>query len=92
MAGQTLRWPDGDRVPEPIRAGLMGPGAPFELAQRRGAGHQDGRLRQPPRDLRELLASAAERFGDQPYLIVPRPVLHVPLGARPGRLGRRGAA
>ncbi len=71
MGGQTLRWPDGDRVPEPIRVGLMGPGAPFELTRDEVLGAKMDVFATRARDLRQLLVAAAERFGDQPYLSFP---------------------
>ena len=71
MAGQTLRWPDGDRVPEPIRAGLLGPGAPFEMVREDILGTRMDVFAKRTRTLTQLLTSAAERLGDQPYLTFP---------------------
>ncbi|HZQ85189.1 MAG TPA: class I adenylate-forming enzyme family protein [Acidimicrobiales bacterium] len=71
MVGQTLRWPDGDRIPEPIRSGLLGPGAPFEMAQEEVLGTKMDVFVQRPRNLIGLLQSGAERFGDLPYLTFP---------------------
>src|SRR5579871_448318 len=66
VAGQTLRWPDGDRIPEPI-----GPGAPFEMAQEEVLGSKMDVFVTRPRNLVQLLKSGAERFGDLPYLTFP---------------------
>src|SRR5579871_2451868 len=71
VAGQTLRWPDGDRIPEPIRSGLLGPGAPFEMAQEEVLGSKMDVFVTRPRNLVQLLKSGAERFGDLPYLTFP---------------------
>ncbi len=68
MAGQTLRWPDGDRIPDPIRAALLGSGAPFEMAPENVLGTTMHVFVKRTRTLRELLLSAAERLGEQPYL------------------------
>jgi acyl-CoA synthetase (AMP-forming)/AMP-acid ligase II len=68
VAGQTLRWPDGDRIPEPIRTGLLGPGAPFEMGRDEVLGSKMDVFATRPRNLPRLLGSAAERFGDLPYL------------------------
>ncbi|HVM67339.1 MAG TPA: class I adenylate-forming enzyme family protein [Acidimicrobiales bacterium] len=71
MAGQTLRWPDGDRIPEPFRTGLLGPGAPFEMVQDEVLGSKMDVFATRPRNLPQLLRSGAERFGDRPYLTFP---------------------
>src|SRR5579863_10028683 len=71
VAGQTLRWPDGDRIPEPIRTGLLGPGAPFEMATEEVLGSKMDVFGTRPRNLTRLLVSGAERFGDRPYLTFP---------------------
>ena len=71
MGGQTLRWPDADRIPEAIRAGLMGPGAPFELGDGEVLGATMDVFATRSRDLRQLLVSAGHRYGEQPYLSFP---------------------
>jgi len=71
VPGQTLRWPDGDRIPEPIRTGLLGPGAPFEMVQEEVLGSTMDVFATRPRHLIQLLRSGAQRFGDLPYLTFP---------------------
>jgi acyl-CoA synthetase (AMP-forming)/AMP-acid ligase II len=68
-SGITLRWPDGDRLGPQARAALIGAGAPFELADADVLGVNMTTFVRRPASLRELLVSAAERFGDQPYLV-----------------------
>jgi acyl-CoA synthetase (AMP-forming)/AMP-acid ligase II len=69
--GLTLRWPDGDRLTESARDSLIGPGAPFELVDADVLGVRMATFAHRPANLRQLLASAADRFGDQPYLVFP---------------------
>ncbi len=69
--GVTLRWPDGDRLPDPTRQALIGPGAPFELRDDDVLGVTMPTFARRPPHLRQLLASGAERFGDRPYLVFP---------------------
>ena len=71
MAGKTLRWPDGERLPEALRAALMGPGAPFELVVDDVGAAQLEVFARRRKDLRQLLVEAASRFGDRPYLTFP---------------------
>ncbi len=71
MSGVTLRWPDADRIPEPTRSGLIGPGAPFELRDEEVLGVRMPVFAQQPANLREILLAAADRFGDRPYTVFP---------------------
>ncbi len=57
MPGVVLGWPDKDRVPEPARTALMGPGAPFELAEEEVLGTKIEVFPQRVHDLRALLVS-----------------------------------
>src|ERR1019366_4855525 len=68
-SGITLRWPDGDRLSPSARAALIGPGAPFELVDADVLGVTMPTFVRRPRSLRELLISAADHFGDRPYLV-----------------------
>jgi acyl-CoA synthetase (AMP-forming)/AMP-acid ligase II len=67
-SGITLRWPDGDRLEPSERAALIGPGAPFEMIDADVLGVAMPTFVQRAGSLRELLVSAAERFGDRPYM------------------------
>jgi acyl-CoA synthetase (AMP-forming)/AMP-acid ligase II len=49
----------------------MGPGAPFELVEADVLGVTMPTFVRRARHLRQLLASAADRFGDRPYLVFP---------------------
>jgi acyl-CoA synthetase (AMP-forming)/AMP-acid ligase II len=69
--GVRLSWPDGDQLPEAQRAGLLGPGAPFELRDEAVLGATLPVFAQRPRDLRQLLVGAAERHRDRPYVVFP---------------------
>ena len=77
----------------PARAALIGPGAPFELVDADVLGATMPSFVRRAGNLRELLVSAAERFGDQPYLEFPerRFPFRGTCGSR-GRGGRRPAA
>ena len=66
----TLTWPDLT-LPAEIREGLTGPGAPFEIATENVLGVPMQVFVNRPRDLRSMLLTAAERFGDRPYVVFP---------------------
>ena len=68
VSGVTLRWPDGDRLGPSARAALIGPGAPFELVDDDVLGVTMPTFVRRAGSLRDLLVSAAERFGDSPYM------------------------
>jgi steroid-24-oyl-CoA synthetase len=65
-----LSWPDST-LPEAVRDGLTGPGAPFELVTEDVLGVPMPVFANRQRNLRELLVTAAERFGDRPYVVFP---------------------
>jgi acyl-CoA synthetase (AMP-forming)/AMP-acid ligase II len=71
-AGQSiLTWAEDQRLPEAARAALMGPGAPFEMVDEEVLGTTMRVFARRPRNLREVLETAGDRFGDQPFLIFP---------------------
>jgi acyl-CoA synthetase (AMP-forming)/AMP-acid ligase II len=63
-----LTWPDRT-LPDAVREGPTGPGAPFELVTEDVLGVPMQVFANRQRDLRALLAGAAERFGDRPYVV-----------------------
>jgi acyl-CoA synthetase (AMP-forming)/AMP-acid ligase II len=69
-----LGWPD-TTLPDAVREGLTGPGAPFELVTEDVLGVSMQVFANRQRDLRELLLSAADRFGDRPYVVFPERTL-----------------
>ena len=70
MRGVRLSWPDAT-LPDEIYQGLVGPGAPFELVTEDVLGVPMQVFANRPRNLRELLLTAAERFGDRRYVVFP---------------------
>jgi acyl-CoA synthetase (AMP-forming)/AMP-acid ligase II len=69
--GVTLRWEEDVALPPDVRAGLTGPGAPFELVEEAVLGVHLRVFRRRPRSVREILLSAAETRGDSPFLVFP---------------------
>jgi acyl-CoA synthetase (AMP-forming)/AMP-acid ligase II len=65
-----LTWPD-PTLPDAVRDGLCGPGAPFELVTEPVLGVPMQVFKSRPRSLREMMLTAAERFGDRPYVVFP---------------------
>jgi hypothetical protein len=65
-----VTWAEQAFSPED-RATWMGPGAPFELALEDVLGAKMEVFVQRPPHLRQVLVSAAQRFGDQEYLVFP---------------------
>jgi acyl-CoA synthetase (AMP-forming)/AMP-acid ligase II len=65
-----LTWPDRTLPPE-VHTGLTGPGAPFEIATEDVLGVPMQVFVNRPRDLRSMLLTAGERFGDRPYVVFP---------------------
>jgi acyl-CoA synthetase (AMP-forming)/AMP-acid ligase II len=65
-----LGWPDRS-LPGALRDALVGHGAPFELVTEDVLGVDMQVFKNRPRDLRDLLVSAADRFGDAPYVVFP---------------------
>jgi acyl-CoA synthetase (AMP-forming)/AMP-acid ligase II len=68
--GVTLSWPDA-AIPQSVLDTLCGPGTPFELREEDVLGARMQVFAQRPNDLVELLRTAAERFGDRPYVVFP---------------------
>jgi len=83
--GFTLRWHDDDRLAPDQRAALSGPGAPFERTTERVLGVEVEVFVNRPPNLRAVLETAAEQFGDRPYLVFPDET--VTFGDLPGRVG-----
>ena len=69
--GARLRWDEGRLLPDSARSALMGPGAPFEFYDGDVLGTRMPVFANRPRSARQMLESAADRFGDQPFLIFP---------------------
>ena len=65
----TMRWHDDELLPDDVRNMLCGPGAPFELVEEDVLGETLRVFAQRPRNMREVLLSAAEKHGDSPYLV-----------------------
>ena len=66
--GLTLRWPDGSLTESQLEA-IVGRGAPFELVEEVVSGVPLCVFAQRHHNLRELLTSAADQFGEQPYVV-----------------------
>ena len=66
-----LRWDEDEALPPAARNALTGPGAPFEMREEQVLGTDMRIFVRRPRSARQMLESAAERFGDQPFLIFP---------------------
>lgn len=66
-----LEWAEDERLPEAARQALTGPGAPFEMVEEDVLGAPMRVFARRPRHLRQVLETAGERFGDQPFLIFP---------------------
>jgi acyl-CoA synthetase (AMP-forming)/AMP-acid ligase II len=69
-----LTWPDRS-LPDAIRVGLTGPDAPFEVVTEDVLGVPMEVFKNRPRNLRDMLESAAERFPDRPYVVFPERAL-----------------
>ena len=67
----VLTWAEDERLPEAARLALTGPGAPFEMADEDVLGTTMRVFARRPRNMRQVLETAGERFGDQPFLIFP---------------------
>ncbi len=70
-AGAILRWAEDSLLTDSARAALTGPGAPFEMAEEDVLGAKLPVFVRRPRTMRQVLVGAADRFGDQPFLIFP---------------------
>ena len=69
--GAVLQWAEDGLLTDSARAALTGPGAPFEMAEEDGLGAKMAVFVRRPRTMRQVLEGAADRFGDQPFLIFP---------------------
>ncbi len=67
-SGGTLRWPDGSLSESQLQA-LVGPGAPFELVREVVSGAPLRVFAHRHHSLGEVLRSAADRFGELPYVV-----------------------
>jgi acyl-CoA synthetase (AMP-forming)/AMP-acid ligase II len=68
QSGLTLRWPEGSLTESQLEA-IVGRGAPFELVEDVVSGAPVSVFAHRHRNLRELLASAADQFGERPYIV-----------------------
>ena len=67
----TLQWTDAEQLAPDVVEALMGPGAPYEFVVEDVLGEPLAVFAQRPRSMREVMLNAAERFGDDPYLVFP---------------------
>ncbi len=65
-----LTWPDPS-LPASVRAGLTGPGAPFEIVKEYVHGVRHEVFRERPHTLVETLVTGAERLNARPYVVFP---------------------
>ena len=66
-----LTWAEDERLPEAARSALTGPGAPFEMVEEDVLGARMTVFARRPRNMRQVLQTGRDRFGDQPFLIFP---------------------
>jgi acyl-CoA synthetase (AMP-forming)/AMP-acid ligase II len=66
--GLTLRWPDGSLTESELVA-IVGRGAPFELVEELVSGAPLRVFARRHHSLGELLLSAADQFGERPYVV-----------------------
>ena len=66
-----LTWDEDTRLPEAARASLTGPGAPFEFVEEDVLGARMRVFARRPRNMRQVLETGGDRYGDQPFLIFP---------------------
>jgi len=81
-----VSWTEDQRLPDPVRAGLTGPGAPFEFVEEDVLGAKMPVFAHRVRNARQMLEVATTRFGDQPFLVFPDRVftyrsIHEPIAA-----------
>jgi acyl-CoA synthetase (AMP-forming)/AMP-acid ligase II len=89
-----LRWEEDRLLPDAARLPLTGPGAPFEMRPEDVLGASMPVFANRFRTARQMLDSAAERFGDQPFLIFPDRTytyrgIHAPVAAMAAALRER---
>ncbi len=65
-----LTWPDATITPDALEP-LIGPGKPLELVTENVLGVQLPVFATRPKSLRDMLVTAAARFGDRPYVVFP---------------------
>ena len=65
----TMQWRDDELLSDDIRNMLCGPGAPFELVEEEVLGEKLRVFAQRPRNMRDVMVTAAEKHGDSPYLV-----------------------
>jgi acyl-CoA synthetase (AMP-forming)/AMP-acid ligase II len=87
--GVTMRWHDDELLSEDVWKLLCGPGAPFELVEEDVLGETMPVFAQRPRNMREVLLSAAERHADSAYLVFGDET--VTYGELPGRVASYAA-
>lgn len=85
----TMRWNDDELLTDDVRTMLCGPGAPYEIVEEDVLGERLPVFAQRPRNMREVLQTAAVRHAGSPYLIFPDETLT--FGAMPGRVGAYAA-
>jgi acyl-CoA synthetase (AMP-forming)/AMP-acid ligase II len=66
-----LNWDEDRLLPDEARLGLTGAGAPFEMVDEDVLGTRMRVFARRPSSMRRALEAAADRFGDQPFLIFP---------------------
>ena len=67
----VLEWAEDTRLPDAARLALTGPGAPFEMVEQDVLGVPMRVFARRPPHMRQVLASAGDRFGDRPFLVFP---------------------
>jgi acyl-CoA synthetase (AMP-forming)/AMP-acid ligase II len=73
-----LRWRGAEALDDETRARLIGPGAPFELVEEDVLGATLTVFARRPRNLREVLDTAAEKFADRTWLVAGETELTYP--------------
>lgn len=66
-----LSWDEDIRLDPARRAGLTGPGAPFEMIEEQVLGAAMPVFARRPANMRDVLANAGNLFGDRPFLVFP---------------------
>jgi acyl-CoA synthetase (AMP-forming)/AMP-acid ligase II len=87
--GITMRWDDDELLSDDVRTMLCGPGAPFELVDEEVLGETMRVFAQRPRNMRDVMLTAAERHADSPYLVFHDQSLTY--GELPGRVASYAA-
>lgn len=92
----VLTWTLDRLLPDTQRAAVTGPGGPFEMADEELLGTKMAVFSRRPTTMRQALEAAAERLGDQPFLIFPERTfsyrsIHAPIAALAASLRDRFA-